>query len=533
MSQQIEVSETQMSADAFAEHCRGLVKRFLQTAIVVDDEALMSADDIARVRGVETPTRQPRKPVGDEAAKGGSGSHSLYTKGVIDAFSELGVICGVIGPTETAMDAIRQADIVVLDWRLKDDDSEYALKLLKDIVTGEIDRNALRLVAFYTGEADLVAIREAIEGELRRVGFNPQVSGAATVVYRHGRVVLYAKPSVNVPTALRDRRVEEEELPNRLVDDFSEMTTGLLPSIALTSLTAVRECAHMVLDRFCSRLDPAFLAHRTCLPNPDDAERQMVNHVAEELRGLMDYAVADQSPAGERAVAGWIRKRAGDPPENFRFGQKSLTNDQALALAKAGLSNQNVLGKNEFECLSTGFGGGGQELDEELAWIITSRTVFNAPPPTLCLGTVVGRRGEADDKCQAAQLVCVRPRCDSVRLSKKTSFAFLPLGEPRRGQEQLIVKADGSYRRRGIGLDASGWEIREFEPDSVRYSVVAQKDDSNQAFVFVDADGNEYEWLGELKAEFAQRIAQVFADTLSRVAVDQSEWLRRSAQKGA
>ena len=183
-------------------------------------------------------------------------ANSLYTKGVIDSFSELGVICGVIGPTESALDAIRQADIVVLDWRLKVDDSGYALKLLKGIVTGEMDRNALRLVAFYTGEADLYAIRDAVEAELARVGLDPKVSGEGTVVYGHGRVVLYAKPSVNVPAALRDRKVEEEELPNRLVDDFSEMTAGLLPSIALVSLTAVRECAHMVLDRFCSRARP-------------------------------------------------------------------------------------------------------------------------------------------------------------------------------------------------------------------------------------------------------------------------------------
>ena len=41
------------------------------------------------------------------------------------------------------MDAIRQADIVVLDWRLRRDDPEYALKLLKCILTGEMDRNRL------------------------------------------------------------------------------------------------------------------------------------------------------------------------------------------------------------------------------------------------------------------------------------------------------------------------------------------------------------------------------------------------------
>ena len=39
-------------------------------------------------------------------------------------------------------------------------------------------------------------------------------------------------------------------------------------------------------------------------------------------------------------------------------------------------------------------------------------------------------------------------------------------------------------------------------------------------------------WQGELKAEFAQRIAQTFTANLSRVAVDESEWLRRMAGKG-
>ena len=460
-------------------------------------------------------------------------AHSLDTKAIIDSFATLGVICGVIGPSDAAMDAIRQADVVVLDWRLKVDDPEYALKLLREILTGETDRNALRLVAFYTGEAELVAIQDAIVAGLTQVGLEPQVSEEGTVIYGHGRIVLYAKPSVNVPLALRARKVAEHELPHRLVDDFSRMTIGLLPSIALVSLTAVRECAHMVLGRFRAELDPAFLAHRACLPNPDDAERQMVNHVAEELRSLMDYAVADQSPAGEDAITGWIHGRAGDPPQAFEFGGKRLTREQTVALAKGGLTNHDVLGKNEFECLSAGFARGSvQELDERLAWIITSRTVFNAPLPTLWLGTVVARRSQGNENGRCPHLICLRPRCDSVRLKDKTSFAFLPLGEPRQGQEQLIVRFNDSYGRRGIALDASGWKIHEFKPDHERNAVVARKEDSRQIFVFIDADGNEYEWLGELKAEFAQRIAQTFAGTLSRVAVDDSEWLRRSARKG-
>lgn len=519
-----------MTTGTFAQHCRELARQFLQTAIVVDDEAFMLATDVERARPIVEPTRGPSKPHVDEATTGSSGGHSLDSKGLIDSFAKLGVICGVIGPTMEAMHTIRQADIVVLDWRLKAEEPEYALELLKAILTGAADRNALRLVAFYTGEAELAKIQGLIVAALTSEGLDPRNEGPGVLTYGHGRIVLYAKPSVNLPGDLRGRQVDEVELPDRLVDDFSKMTAGLLPGIALVSLTAVRECAHMVLDRFCPRLDPAFLAQRACLPNPDDAERQMVNHVAEELRGLMDYAVADQSPAGESAVAGWIRDRAGDPPQPFQFDGTSLTSDEAVALAKRGLEKQEVLGKRKFECLSTGFAGGNaNSLDEELAWIITSRTVFNAPPPTLWLGTVVASSGPVDRDGMPSLLICLRPRCDSVRLNEPTSFAFLPLEEPRQGQEQLIVKLNDSYERRGIGLDASGWRIVVFEPDKQREAVVARRDDSG-AFVFVDAEDNGYRWLGELKAEFAQQIAQRFAETISRVAVDNSEWLRRIAR---
>ena len=48
---------------------------------------------------------------------------------------------------------------------------------------------------------------------------------------------------------------------------------------------------------------------------------------------------------------------------------------------------------------------------------------------------------------------------------------------------------------------------------------------------FRDTCGSTYEWLGELRAEFAQRIASAFAENLNRPAVDDSEWLRRLARK--
>ena len=462
--------------------------------------------------------------------------HTLDAGSIMDSFSALGVICGVVGPTGSAMETMRQADIVVLDWLLQDGDSRYALELLRGLLAGEVDRNSLRLVAIYTGEARLEEICADVSAELMEAGLEPVENETKTEVsYRHGRVLLYAKPGVNLAEPLRDRSVAEEDLPGRLVQDFASMTEGLLPGIALTSLSAVREGEHKILDRFCAELDPAFLAHMACLPDPEDAERQFVMHVAEELRGLMDNAVAEGSPAGAQAVEGWIRCK-GDEGASFRFGERELDLQQTVELATKGLK-ASALGQSAFKHLAAGFAGRDVvDLDEQLAWIMSFRTVFNAPPPTLWLGSVVTTVMDSKE----AHLICMRPRCDCVRLDRETIFNFLPLVAPSKFgelkelkiEEQIVTKVDEDFTRLGIGLDPSGWVLRQFQPTGDNRAVIATRREPDGGFEFTDACGIRYAWQGELKAEYAQRIAQTFATTLGRMAVDESEWLRRMAARG-
>ena len=527
-----------ISADEFGPRSRDLAQRFLQTAVVVDDEAHMAPGGTDRLRAeVVAPSRHtPPSSQDDQDPVGRGAMHTLNAGSITDSFSALGVICGVVGPTESAMGTMRQADIVVLDWLLQDGDPRYALKLLRGLLAGETDRNSLRLVAIYTGEARLEEICAAVSAELKEAGLDPVENETRTEVsYRHGRVVLYAKSGVNLAEPLRERSVTEEDLPERLVDDFALMTEGLLPGIALTSLSAVREGEHKILDRFCSDLDPAFLAHMACLPDPEDAERQIVTHVAEELRGLMDNVVADESPAGVQVVEGWIRRK-GDDVASFRFGEKELDLLQTVRLATKGLEASG-LGKGAFKHLSAGFAGCDVvDLDEQLAWIMSFRTVFNAPPPTLWLGSVVTTVADAKE----AHLICMRPRCDCVRLDKETTFNFLPLVAPSKFKEfkdlkireQVVTKVGEEFMRLGIGLDPSGWILRRFQPTGDNRAVIATRRELGGGFEFTDACGIRYVWQGELKAEYAQRIAQTFATTLSRVAVDESEWLRRMAERG-
>ena len=513
----------------FQARSRELARRFIRTAVVVDDEAYMTftGGDGPQAEVVAPGRRQQSVDQDDQGPAGRGSAHSLDARSIMDAFSALGVVCGVVGPKDSATEAMRKADIVVLDWLLRDGNSQYTMSLLRKLLNGERERNSLRLVAIYTGEAKLDDIFQTVFDELTNNELDPiDIGTKTTIPYRHGRLELYAKAGVNLAEPLKARSIAEEDLPGRLTNDFADMTGGLLPGIALTSLTAVREGEHKVLDRFRSELDPAFLAHMACLSDPEEAEQQIVAHVAEELRGLVGEAVAAELPAGRQAVESWIRH---DGRTSFEFGGKQLDLTQTIRLATEGLEASNALKRNAFEGLSTGFArSGNTNLDERLAWIMSFRTVYNEPPPRLWLGSVV-TMNEADG---GKHLICMRPRCDCVRLNDETTFLFLPLVEPGRRVNQIVVEIDGAFTRLGVGLDPSGWVLRRFRPTDGSRAVTATKPEPDIGFEFTDTCGMRYLWRGELKAEFAQRIAQTFTENLNRVAADESEWLRRMARKG-
>ncbi len=514
------------SAEEFVSRSRQLAKRFVRTAILVDDEAYIEGGRDQPTTGLVAPGRRPpTSGEEDRSQVSRRAGHALNAGDIMDSFSRLGVICGVVGPSDAAMETMRQADIVILDWHLQVDDPRRALNLLRKLLTGEAERNSLRLVAIYTGDAGLEGIREDVCAELKNNGLEPEKNQSGLEIsYRHGRVVLYAKSDVNLVAPLKVRSVAEADIPKRLVEDFATMTAGLLPAIALTALTAVREGEHKILDRFRAELDPAYLSHMTCLPDPADSESQMVIHVAEELRGLVDEAVATESPAGARAVESRLRH---DKRTEFTFGDWTLDLEQTIQLATKGLGACSALKNSAFTELSKGFDCLGiADIDKQLAWMMSFRTVYNAPPPRLWLGSVATTIENGSEQ----HLICMRPRCDSVRLEEKTTFIFLPLVEPSKTREQIVVRIGDKFKRLGIRFDPADWVLRQFKPSKDSRTVVAKKHGSD--FEFKDTERLQYKWRGELKVDYAQRIAQKFAEKLSRVAVDESEWLRRKARSG-
>ena len=537
-----------MSTDAFKQHCREIARRFLLTAVVVDDELSVTGDP--PVHGhLTTPGRAESKRGGPASAEPQTPApRPLRVDPITWSFASQGMVCGVVSPQEeqagheALAKAVARADIVILDWRLNPTSGANALPLLKRILTDD-QPPRLRLIAFYTGESDHEKIREKIVACLNgldgpgRAVISSDGNGR-TIGYRAGRIVVYGKPDSGAVEP--GTEVSEEALADRLIADFADMVEGLLPSVVLTALGAVRENVHRLLECFGHDLDPAFLVHRACLPRPPESEQHIVEQIASELHGIMDDAVGQWSPAGIEAIKQWLHGRFGDggielASRNEGAPGKSISHDAVLAILRRGIEAEPghlKKGGKEYDLLSHGFSGGAdnsRELDRRLASAMDFRQVVVDTPRQLSMGTVVVRAGSDEP----ATLLCVTPRCDSVRLTDKTGFLFLPLTDAKANTPQIVLPSgDNRHQRMTVALNPSQWLSVEFVPDSNRRCVLAHRNGADQAFDFKDACGEEYRWVGELKAESAQWIAQAIAVRMSRVPLNQSEWLRRSKRFG-
>ncbi|HVT16140.1 MAG TPA: response regulator receiver domain [Thermoanaerobaculia bacterium] len=567
---------------------RALAKEFLQSVVVVDDQAAFAGEDAAATVGC-TPAGAAAGTVSpdDWQDSGGAGAsrgrarrrlpkvraplgggpqpvpeQALNAKVLVDGFAEQGLVCAIIRPESSegspvarTVLAAQRADIVILDWDLNGDRGASTLKIVHHLVHEAEPLGRLRLIAIYSGALTLRQIghllRTALAKERGIARFRRQ--GAFAITRDAVRIVIVAKPTTRLKLgdrALRARVVAAEELPSRLVDEFAEMTTGLVPHVAVASLAALRKNTHRVLGRLLSNLDPAYLWHRATQQRPADAETHLVDLVAGELRSVLeDERVGDW--ANLDAITQWIaRDKRTDFATAFGETTPRPAADVLTLLEKGaadrGDANKDVRMKFPKMCVErnkpkskgahreegiAGFAATpavSKQSNETLAALMSLRTRYEHPPPRLELGTILMcGRGKS-----RTYWLCVQPRCDSVRLKGNTAFPLLPLrlvGDTQKFDVLLPGDRKG-YRRFRLSkkpahIDMAIFPVHPSDNDAV----VAER--YGKGFAFRSRKRRRYVWVAELQPEYAQRIAQQVANEFSRVGLTESEWLRLWATK--
>jgi len=548
---------------------RKVAADFLQTVVVIDDEARFQVDTEVESGRPKIASESNPAPLATEAtpptesalklttptdaqiqaaAEEPVDSHDLDAKAVTDGFAERGLVCAVLRPTITEYistapnTATARADIVVLDWVLHNDNGAKTLGLISSLIDSDSDR--LRLIAIYTGQKDLKRIADRILELISRRSdkFSVQQPNAFSVERGPVRVSVFAKPGTRIPKEdpqASSRILASSELPEALINEFAEMTAGLVPHVTLASLAALRRSSHRILRRLSPSLDPAYLWHRANHVHPRDAESDLKAIIVEELAAV----VADEkveTHADINAIGAWLDDfiSGGDYKARFALSESVDSQQMLELLSKGSKGDDNKPIRERFGALVSGkahtrtnqcFAQGITEntkANEDFAMLLSVRNHYEPPTPILSLGTVT-RTGAA---AQAKYWMCLQPVCDCLRLKQRTAFPLLPLeivpaGEPF----HLVVRpADAESVRLKLLSKPLNLVMEQFDPTDADAGTIAATLDSGEWF-FNAASGTRHRWIADLKPQHALWFADLLSHQMRRVGLVQSEWLRKWA----
>ncbi len=547
---------------------RDVTTRFLQSVVVVDDRAFLhEADRVHPHDGLIGPGMgiMPISPLPTENADTvDDQTHELDAKNLIDVFAEKGIVCGILRPKldekfyEKTLKAVQRADIVILDWQLqgKGAPDVDATDLITKIMYTKTSLDRVMLIAVYSAEKPS-RIQDKIESTLTLHEKPIIQDDNYTFIQNATRICLFAKEGTI--GADSSRIVRTEELPDRLIKEFTKMTMGLLSNAALESMAALRLNTHRILRKFHSGLDAPYLSHRILSDPPEEAETHVIPLIASEIQSVLDDSKISDL-VGMQNIQNWLKWQMCNKPPLYRrmhIKSKNSSADAEKALVKLlqkGINNVNSSpfkpfkkwkkllnsiknGKNwqapsKLTDIFTldGKSGSGVVRDRELALLMSTRSQYLLPPPILTLGTIVAK----DTNGVIEYYICVQPKCDCLRVPfKGQEFTFLPLDlmsktNPsgfshvvRDGSQimelQLNKKLHASMKIRLVPLKR-GQPI---------YACLTEKD-----WIFNPSETNALRWIGELKRDHAQRVSHNLAQELSRVGLIESEWLRRCAKRG-
>lgn len=541
-------------ATRFELHVRRQVLEFLQTILMIDDEAFRR-DSGPEQAADEDWADDDTPPVGSAlklVAPGASAEgDELDVQAVSRSFAEAALSCAILSPQSAEENedfrpafvrTAKRADALILDWNLNGDNGATAEKLIRAVLREDAKspRRRLRLVTVYTGEPDLRQITDRIANATSESLGEDELKwdDDRHVAFSRGpvRVAVFAKEHVqSIPAELADRRRAISALPTVVVEEFGRHSLGLVTTASLSALAGIRNDAHRLLAALGPEIDGAVLGQRVSLAHPEDVERQVEGLIASELAAIVqDHEVG--SHVGLPRVREWLKHKSGIGSRGVSTFE-SMTAELRLRLLAEGFSHEAVqelqdagIGKKKLAAEATHLFvetlEEKQRSDQIFSMRMSLRSRYAKPSPVLQLGTIVEQEG--------TYAVCVQPLCDSVRINGSRMFPLLPLevvSEGDRAPSDLTVpdpQASSGYVRLRVVPKPSRILMRDFNGGPAgTVQVRWYRKVGRFSEVKVKGRGKSWRWVGDLKTDHAQRVVERLSSEFSRVGLEEAEVLRQ------
>lgn len=541
--------------NTFTELSENVTNNFIQNIIFIDDKAYNNG------------------PVDQ---------HEFDAQEVTKIFSKKGKICAVYKPQVVSdLDYLtsiaKKSDVTILDWQIvlneetsendefQDDEADaeeddvrgvYTKRIITSLLSDVETQNCVKLILIYTGEVDLPNIALEIKKSLFEQnieGFLIKDDDPCSVVSNNCKIMVLSKSNggtgrPHLP-ALADRIKRYDELPDFISLQFTKMTSGLLSNFAMESLAEIRRNFHHILTLFSKDLDAAYLAHQSLLPNALDANELLVQLLSDTFSSIIKYKDLNHF-LDEDKIKLWL-------DENIEGGEGTLYLKDGEADNVRYLKNSDVLisllkshpdvmekycdaivscdgskiAKAKIKFLMSHYAttlftevGMIDSVNKQFAKLCYHRSAIFSPGhlPFLSLGTVV--KSTLDNGCY---YICIQQRCDSVRIDdgECRRFLFISLEQVNDGAFNFLTP-DGVK----LKINKSTYSLRTIKFSGTQGVALAKVSDHKKYFeptYYSQEYPERFEFIVELKELYAQQIVEEYSSSLSRVGLDEPEWVRR------
>ena len=569
---------------SFDEHCKESARGFIQTIVVIDDQASIGqaeppqAKTAARASSsVLTDTAMVRLSMPEATSTTSHTSHDLNAQLLTDAFFNAGMVAGLYKPSVNSSDLnelaastvkiAKKCDVIIIDWSLNTEQPALAKEIITKVVDDDFTNGGrLRTIIVYTAEKDLKEIRDQLLNHLNEAKIVDSTTHQAIVFCSQGDfdikgtnlgVSFYSKQAS--ATTAGDRKKSESDLPEIVIFEFSKHADGLLPSFALRASSSIRAGTHHLLTRFPGSMDGAYLTHRGICPDPEDAEPYMLENFVSVVRNILSLERVDQESLGEKQITTWLdREQQKDKKFTGKCASQpniEITPDELKPVFKDGLEKlkELVAGKlqvdkktidmEQMDKVSIDFGRMlvGNCSDNLYQFSVLSAfkrshadTGWAKPNhiPYLTQGTIIAKYMAAEE---FEFLLCVTPKCDSLRIGKHGGaprmFSFISLSEQKADKpHDLILNHHGKYRFFKMQPKFYMLVHQKFSSSTTTRRVESVFSEVKNGFLFKDTLECEYLWVGDLKDMNSQNRVSGVVSNLNRVGIDEFEWSRIMAK---
>lgn len=521
---------------AFFDKSKEIANEFLQSIVFLDDKAFQSD----------------------------SSQHAFDAFEISKVFAHEKKVCGIYNPTTESeiynfIEIAKKSDVVILDWLIKipelalednsvDEDEEdprgkYTIPIINEL----INTNGLKLIIIYTGEDILDEITTEIFEKTQIKLLNKEVCEISSdniklLVRYKSNDIKNDKQKFNSRPHLQDKIVLYQDLPDFVLTEFTKMTEGLLSNFALSSLTTIRNNSFKILGLFSKKLDAAYMGDKALRPIQNDSEDLLLKLFGDTISDLLHYTSISQKVRNE-LIDEWIESNISD--EQFTVNTKNFQRTKALLKKLIHSEKENIekrfddffngttLSNSEKKSYSESKStelflnpvhqDKKDEINSEFAKLTHYKSLFlpQNTAPKLTLGTVIRSSINQDN-----YYVCIQQRCDSVRLKRdeERKFLFLPLTKAENDKFHIITPNGDKLK-----LDKKSYSIR-----TIKFKCNCEEGEvkgilsENKIFIFrgIYEQGDTFEWILDLKDLHSQRIVTNYVFLLSRIGLDESEWLR-------